>query len=244
MNKPTDLKQGEVVPVNAPQVPATRKPPNGWKRFRTLCTLADEIVEEYAKLCDLRMRFYREPSAALPDIDDVALWDSTKSDIARCRELLAEIDRDDYYEEDEDGDEVLKRKVISERLALMIGAVHIAGPKMPEAFVKVLLAHVFDAEISYPALESACRAIEAREKFAPVTAQILEEIKTHEDQWCQRGKAIRNIETLSLKFQDEIRKAQPKFELEQAKATVEKAKREFQGHLYLLGYKEKELVAK
>jgi hypothetical protein len=238
-----DLKTG-VVPIKAAQLPATKKPPNWWKRFRTAWTLADSIVDEYRKLTTLRREFYaRKPGDPLPAIGDAMLSDVTNADLARCRELLADIDREDNYEEDEDGDRVLKKPVIMKRLAMMLSA-GVGQPKNPDMFSEVLIAHVFDAEVSYPALESACRAIEDRQKFMAVTAEVIEEIKTHEDQWQARREAIDNIESVSQKLQNGIRAALPKYELERAKATAEKAEREFHGQLYCLGRDEKELVAK
>jgi hypothetical protein len=146
-------------------------------------------------------------------------------DLARCRELLKEVDRDDYYEEDDEGDRVLKKEVIGKRLALMIAAVPVNGPKTPEAFVEIMLAHVYDAEVSYLVLESACREIEAREKFVQVTSQVLDEIKKQQTLWFDRRRAIQIVDGRAQALRKAIERESVRFELFQLGRAEDEATR-------------------
>jgi hypothetical protein len=222
--KSTDLK----VVSGPPAPPTTGKQPNVWKQFRVLSNLADEMVDYLDHLNEVRKELdNRMPNTPTPppDVEEVQLLDENYDDLARCRELLKEVNRDDYYEEDDEGERVLKKEVIGKRLALMIAAVPVNGPKTPDAFVEIMLAHVFDAEVSYLALESACREIEAREKFVQVTAQVLDEIKKQEALWDKRRRAIRCLDSQAETLCKAIERASVRFELYQLGRAEDEATR-------------------
>lgn len=219
MNKPVDPKKpSEVVGVDAPQVPAMPKPPSKWKKFRRLMNDLDEIRERHDDMADLMGDLrHRKSGEPPPDIRDAQLDDYDKQQIARCRQWLPDIDRVDYYEKgDEDEGPILKKKIISERLALMLGAVHIGGPQTPEAFLLLLLEHVYDAEVSYLALESGCRQIEQTEKYVQAISEVLKVVKQDQEQWNKRKLALRGIDAISNNLQEQIREAQAKYESERA----------------------------
>src|SRR6516165_5038165 len=148
MNKRIDpKKQGDVVVTAAAQVPASKQPPNRWKQFRILCEKADKILKWYVRLNEIQEQLeMRESGERLPLAPENCLSDKQKAEIAEVRQMLAEIDCEAFYEEDDAGDRVLKKEIISERLALTMSAVHIGGPKTPEErqlFAEICLAHVF-----------------------------------------------------------------------------------------------------
>lgn len=229
MSKPTDVKKPSVVvAIGAPQVPALPKSPSLWKEFRRLMEDADEICGRYDELsklqADLSNRKAGEPP---PDPRAAQLTDADKRKIARCRQRLHDIDREDYYEEGDEDDEkpILKIEIISQRLALMLGAVHIGGPQTPEAFLKMLLEHVYDAEVSYFTLESGCRQIERDEKYVQAISEVLQVLAENAKRWSERKTALREIERKSNYLQETIRKVQAKYLSEQAVERLNEAKR-------------------
>jgi hypothetical protein len=224
MNQLTAQKQRDVVAVDAAQVPASKKPANRWKQFRMLCLKADQILWGYERLNEIQEQLeQREPGEPLPHAPDVLLTDEGKAKIAWVRQMLSDIDRDDYYEQDDAGDRVLKKKIIKERLALTIGAVHVGGPKTPEAFAEILLAHVYDAEVSYPVLESACRDIEQNKKFLQVTSEVLDVIREHRLKWDKRLDALEYVEGWTPEVQETLDEARASFAIERAEAKVKEA---------------------
>ena len=228
MTKP--LKQGEmIVKGDIVAVPATKRPPNGFKRFRILREIADHIVEEHERLCAMQRSLWqrqRRPSnEPLPDVEDGQLAQWVLDDVARCRALLEEIDREDRYEEDEEGDRVLKKAIVAARLALAIANARVGAKSSDDAdaSAEMLVAHVFDAEPDYLVLEDACRDIEATQKFVPATAEVLEKIDEHRGLWFKRQHAIDTIESTSRELQNEIRQAHARFEAEKAEEKIKRA---------------------
>jgi hypothetical protein len=172
------------------------------------------------------------------------LLDSDKQKIERCRQWLRDIDREDYYEEGDEDEEIpiLTKKAIKERLALMLGAVHIGGPQTPEAFIKMLLEHVYDAEVSYLALLSACRQIEETEKYVPAISELLNLLKEHDQQWGDWKWALHHIERTSNELQGEIREAQARYQRESAERRLEEARGSF-NRLCYFAREDKKLIS-
>jgi hypothetical protein len=251
MSKPLRQGQmvvrGDIVAVDGPPLPAIRKAPNRFKRFRMLCELADQIVEEHERLWAMHRSLWRRSDEPLPDVEDAQLPEGLRKDIGRCRELIKEIDREDRYEEDEEGDRVLKKTVVAERLALMFGNARVGGAKSSEdaeASAEMVVAHVFDAEVSYLVLEGACRELEATQKFVPATAEVLEKISEHQSLWFRRQHAIGRIESTSRELQNEIRQAHAKFEAEKAEAKIKRAEFDLRNRHNLVSHAKQQVISK
>jgi hypothetical protein len=237
MNKRPDdpNKHGEVVTIDAPQLPAViKKTKNPWKKFTVLDHLAEDIREKYKNLIATHERIERRKPGQFSDSWDYYLVDDDdRARIARCRELSEQLDGPENYEEpddDTDYDEpILKKSVISLRLAGMMAAVHIGGPKEgeQEAFAKILLNHVYDMQISRIMLEATCREIERTKKYMQATSEVLDVLNEQRIEWWQRLEAIDGIERVSERLQQRILEAQQKCELEQAKAAHERAMQKF-----------------
>jgi hypothetical protein len=210
MNKPTDPnKNGDVVPVEAPQVPASKKPPNKFRLYSRLEDDAEEILEESKRLDDLRKQLTRRLlGEAGPEVWEAELDEWFTRMIARCREALKVLDPPENYDEPDDDDDddtpLLKKKIISKRLAMMLAAVAVGEAKMPEGFEHMLLEHVHDAGVSYLAIEGGCRQIERARTFTPSIAVVLEAIKEHDKLWQDRRRAIATIEDKSAKLIERI----------------------------------------
>jgi hypothetical protein len=219
----TDLKVADV-----PNVPTTTSLGAWWKRFSTLERDADEIHAVWSRLCGIRYDLAeRQPGDEPPDMPP-ELSDHIKAILPRARAALQQIDADDHYDTDGERGRLLKKRIIAERLALMLGALPLGGPKVDaDVFAKMLLEHVHVAEPSYLALESACRQIEAKQKFCATISEVLERISECGTKWLKRRFAIDNIENLSAQLRAEFAAARPKFELECATANVQQAEREY-----------------
>ena len=260
MNKRSDdpNKGGEVVTIGAPQLPAViKKTKNPWKKFTVLDQLAEDIRDKYKNLIATHEEIGRREPGEFDDGWEYALIDDDdRATVARCRELIEQLDGPENYEEaddDTDFDEsFLKKSVISLRLAEMMAAVHIGGPKEGEqvAFAKTLLNHVYGAQISRIILEATCREIEGTKKYMQATSEVLDVLKEQRKEWWQRLDAINEIEPVSEKLQQRISEAQQqcerevleaeqKKEIEDAKEAHRKAARKFNDRLAALASAEK-----
>ena len=199
-----------------------------WKTFRLLTAQADQLVDEYDKIARIfdELENYQPTGreTALPSADYLKLDAHLKNRIARCGAWLDKIDTDDLYDIDEHGDHVLKKTVIADRLAMMFATL-VGEPANPKAALAMILQHVFDAEISYPALELACRDIEAGPKpYAHRNpGEFLKVFAAQEERWSRRRDAIAGIEELANYTLTLIPEAQARFALAQAKHTADSA---------------------
>jgi hypothetical protein len=227
MTKHTDL---EVIISNAAALPALIKNIFAdWKTFRLLMKEADYLADEYDKygriLDELESYDPTGRETAAPSADDLRLDGHMKNKIARCGARLDKIDRDDLYDIDEHGDRVLKKTVIAERLAMMLSTL-VGEPSNPKAALAMMLQHIFDAEISYPALESGCRDIEAGPKpYAHRNpGEFLKVFTAEEERWRRRREAISGLEELVEYVLTFIPEAQARFALAQARFVLAQAK--------------------
>lgn len=215
----------QVVGSRGPLPPA--KPTNNkWKLFGTLERLADQIVEDFDGLRDLYMDLSRrEPGAEPPDARVAEVSEQSKQKIERCEALIAELDDDALYDDDEEQGRYLKKPLLAERLALMLAAVSRGAPKTgSDGFAKLLLEHVNDKQPSFLVLESACRRIETGEDWSQSIKEVLTMIDEQEAVWEHRRWAIRHIETEAAEVRTLIAKVQKACIGEQAEAAFAEAR--------------------
>jgi hypothetical protein len=182
------------------KLPATVKTKNALTPFKRLADLADELVERYDEINSLERRLWnRNWVDTLPDDTKlpgdwvVTLNESDRESIKRAKALLDQLDREDLYDEFDDDDPDsggLKRTVIAERLSVMLGAYVSGQPATPGNFVRMLLEHVSDANVSFLALHSACTELEAARATIPAISVVLTMLHEHEDIWKRRRLAI------------------------------------------------------
>jgi hypothetical protein len=244
MNKRPDdpSKYGEVVTIDAPQLPAViKKTKNPWKKFTVFDRLAEQIRDRYQDLGRLRSEIeQRKPGQIMGNLEHFLVDDEDREKLARCRELIEQLDAPENYEpadDDTDYEEpILKKSVISLRLAGTMAAVHIGGQKEgeQEAFAKILLAHVYDANVSRIVLEATCREIERTKKYMQSTSEVLEVLTEQRREWWKRRCAIDGIERLSETVQQQILEAQQKCELEKANEAVTHAGQKVRERVFYL----------
>jgi hypothetical protein len=219
------------------RLPAARKLATDWRAFTRLMFECDRLVKVreglHEHLDELRNR---RPCVA-PDLDvaDAELTEATKAEIERCKQTLKRFDRPELYEENDNEEGALKLEGIIERVALMLGCVD-TGPTStePEAFVRMLVTHIHDSEISYPALLSGCRAIEQDKKPVRSIGYVLEVLQEHQVEWIDRRMALYWIESTANRLRDAIVEAQAKLLLEQAEEEVQKRQHTVNVHVRLL----------
>jgi hypothetical protein len=228
MTAPVDPKNTNLpTPVDPAQVPAIKKPINKWRKFRDFAAIGDELIERGDELNKLYWHIRKlKPNEPFPELYGAKLSDYDKWQIAEFDKLLDLLNPEDNYEdEDEDDCVYLKRKVISKRLALLIGSKHIGQPTTPEAYTTMLLHHVVGLDpFSYLALESACRELEAEKKFLPDISEVVEAIQRHDKLWDRRKQAFRSIERAAADLARLIDKEQPRVEAELAAKKVDEAR--------------------
>jgi hypothetical protein len=113
---------------------------------------------------------------------------------------------------------VLKKTIVADRLGMMLSTL-VGEPSNPKAALAMMLQHICDAELSYPALESGCRDIEAGSKpFAHRNpGEFLKVFTAEEERWRRRRDAISGLEELAEYVLTFIPQAQARFALAQAK---------------------------
>jgi hypothetical protein len=237
MSKPIDPKDTNLlVPVDPAQVPTIKRPLNKWRKFRRLSELGDELIERCNTINDLARQIRkREPGQPLPDCGGLNDYDRQR--IAEFGQLLELLNPEDNYEEEDEDDCVyLKRKVIRNRLALLIGSKHIGQPTTPEAYTTMLLEHVAGLDpFSYLALESACRGLETENKFLPDISEVVAAIQQHDELWYCRKHAFWIIERAAADLASLITKEQPRLEAELAFEKAQQARLKFTRSIAVLG---------
>jgi hypothetical protein len=93
--------------------------------------------------------------------------------VAKVEDGYAFYNRDELHEPG--GNFKVKRRVVAEQVAILIGAFPNAGPHSPEAYTKLLIEEIV-AATGYDAvmLEAACRKIRRTMKFVPTIAEMLD----------------------------------------------------------------------
>jgi hypothetical protein len=178
---------------------------------------ADEIVRRYRELDDLGTNTYvkieattnREQIAKLIDAarKTATLNERDQATLAQCEAALLRFDANSNYEDDGKGN--LKRSVIGERIALLVGAFPNGAPCDPAVFVRALIEAVSSIDVSLLALDSAVWEIIETKKFVPATAEVLEIVNRQHEKWGKRVCAIEELAEASNWELKQIEKLQP-----------------------------------
>src|SRR5262249_9952974 len=104
------------------------------------------------------------------------------------------------YEEDDEGDKVLKTAPIAARLGVMIGSFMNTLPQSPELFGRAMVEQGADIEgLSMPALETGCRGVVRTGKW-PDIPKVVDVISKHVDQRRARRRALAGAERTRLEL--------------------------------------------
>jgi hypothetical protein len=101
-------------------------------------------------------------------------------------------ERDEYYRERKkmrpDLNDVwtkweITRRVVTEKVGLLIGGFPNAGPHNPEAYMGMLIEEIIAANPRVSVLEATCRELRRSKNFAPSIAEVLKELKAQANKW-------------------------------------------------------------
>jgi hypothetical protein len=184
-----------VVPIN----PYPRHPLRALNQF---AVDADWLVRRYAALDEL-LGIVREKAKALHDSDQIGelfaeakrtatLSEHEQSKLAWCEAALARFDPESNYV-DNNREADLKRVVIGDRIAVMLGAFPNANPGDPEVFVRNLIENVSSVELTLPALDAAIWEIVGTMKFIPAVSEVMQVVTEQCAKWTERFYAIGSL---------------------------------------------------
>jgi hypothetical protein len=148
------------ITIATPQVSALPEPLKNWKPFSVLMWDADTVLQTYDEMLELEEHLgNRKFGERPPDICDAQLGEYLEVRIPRCQRLLQDLDPPDFYEDEDDDDgPTLKQEVISARLAYVSLQAELSKPQDEDVSLPLLIAHIWDAKLSY------CAAIVARSR--------------------------------------------------------------------------------
>ena len=188
---------------------------NVLRRFKMLADLADEVVERHDEinrasrnLFTLRLaQAYVLQDVELPTEAQLTLTEYDRDAIQRAQALFKVLDPEHAYNED-NGDEdedsfTLKREVIGDRLALLIGSFPRDPVAAPENFARMLIEHVAAENVSCVALHTACFELVATRKAMPSIAAVMDALAEHQTRWARRRDAVFGLaEVTTLRLAD------------------------------------------
>jgi hypothetical protein len=168
------------------------------RALKQLAADADKLVRRYDVLNDLPDTLREKIEATNREQIDQLIADAKKNTtlnereqamLAQCEAALLRFDPPSNYE-----DNRLKRGVICERVALLVGAFPNGAPCDPAVFVRALIEAVGSVEyLSLPALDNAVWEIIETKKFIPAISEVLEIVIKQRSVWGKRLCAIGEI---------------------------------------------------
>ena len=187
----TRKKSTELALANQTTALATNNGPT-FKDFSKFIRLSDAIVdrrEELERACNAMLIGSREAPSSKVELHFLA---DEEEMIAEAKGFWQTFNGEHLY--DANGD--LLAEEIMLRIASTVGSVKVTG-STPEAFNERLVDHVSDIEgLTWPALESACRELEAEFKFLSIS-EAVSVVKRHVDLWDTRKTAMLYLKSLS-----------------------------------------------
>jgi hypothetical protein len=213
-------------------VPINPYPGHPLRALNQFAEDADRFVRRYEALDDLP-RVIREQAKALHDSDQIdklfaeakrtaTLNEDEEAKLAWCEAALQRFDPQGNYEEnDREGD--LKRAVIADRIAVLLGAFPNANPSDPEVYVRNLIENVSSVALTLPALDAAIWEIVGTKKFVPAVSEVMEVVNEQCAKWEARFSAIWGLADESRRIVARLDGMRIEM-LEAAKAQAAKAK--------------------
>lgn len=77
----------------------------------------------------------------------------------------------------------ITRRVVTEKIGLLIGSFPNAGPHNAEAYIGMMIEEIIAANPSASALEATCRELRRTKNFAPSIAEMLKELQAQAEKW-------------------------------------------------------------
>ncbi|WOH60933.1 hypothetical protein [Bradyrhizobium sp. BWC-3-1] len=186
------------------------------RELKQFAANADKIERRYHEMDDLDTKTYLKVEATTNREQIVKLIDAARktatlnerdqTTLAQCEAALLRFDADSNYEDDGKGN--LKRSVIGERIALLLGAFPNGAPCDPVVYVRALFEVVGSVDVSLLALDSAVWEIIETKTFVPAINEVLKIVNKQHEKWRERVCAIEELAGASSWELDRIEKLQ------------------------------------
>jgi hypothetical protein len=182
-----------------PMQPCPGHPLRSLKRF---AADADRIVRRYNELDNLGTEVFAERVDDLITAKAAAtLNEHDEALLAQCEAARQRFEPDSNYDDD-DG---LKRGVIGERIAVLVGAFPNAAPGDPAVFVRMLIENVSSVDhLTMSALDAAIWEIVGTMKFIPAISEVMQIVNKQQAVWFDRFLAIQDIAETSRWIVEQI----------------------------------------
>ena len=176
--------------VEGGNLPAKVNPIAEFKSFTRFVKLCDAMVDQLKRIEMLTCEICPGRGSFVPSREEFRLSDEAERTMADAQAMWRHFNPKDAYNENGE----LKASRISGRLARTVGSVRVTAGEA-QTFNETLTVHVAGIEgLEWPALDSACRELEAEAKFLSV-AEVLEAIKSHMNLWKRRYSAVWHIDS-------------------------------------------------
>jgi DNA repair ATPase RecN len=183
-------------------VPINPYPGHPLRALKQFAEDADRIVERFDELKVLP-GIVRTEAKALQDIKQfdelfaeakqtATLSEHEVSELAWCETALQRFDPDSNYE-DNMRETDLKRAVVADRIAVLLGAFPNANPGDPQVYVRNVIENVSSLALTLPALDAAIWEIVGTKKFVPAVSEVMEVVNSQCAKWDERFFAIWNL---------------------------------------------------
>jgi hypothetical protein len=178
--------------VRGPKPPDPPDPPKrDYEEFDQFAALGDQLV----KACDQIERECKTINEVLDagNVPSDSLIKSAERWLARQDEYARRVKQfqewDAYYNRPEQYEGHygrIKRRVVSEAVALLIGSFPHANPHEPKCYSRMMVEEIYACKPNAIILESACRHIRRTEEFMPAPARMIKAIDQECSRWCDR----------------------------------------------------------
>jgi hypothetical protein len=165
----------QVVPPDGKAVAPIAKPQ--YADFDRFVKLGKSVAADLARLYDALDAYAERPEKATPERIEGCreFLDRIKQQTAEWKSLDQICNSLTFYEDNGNG--LLKRRIIEEQVALLLGSFPNAGPHNPAVYSGMLVEEIVAAEPCAVALEATCREIRRTKNFAPTIAEVLKILK-------------------------------------------------------------------
>ena len=225
-------------------VPINPYPGHPLRALKQFAADADELVDLFNELDDLpdvvrekikELESREQFDKLFADAKRTATLSEYTSDVqARCEAALQRFDPEAAYE-DANPEANLKRSVIGERVAMLVGSFANASPGDPQVFVTAVIESICAVDVSLPALDAAIWQLTGTKKFIPAVSEVLEIMNEQQEVWGKRLEAIwridhksrrtlERIEALEIEALDVVKKAQRAAKVRAVKQAQQKLK--------------------
>jgi hypothetical protein len=213
----------QVVPPDEAKAVAPIAKPQ-YADFDRFVKLGKSVANNWISLRDALDAYDEHPEKATPERIEGCreFLDRVKQQIAEWKSLDQICNSPTFYEDNGNGH--LKRRIIEEQVALLLGSFPNAGPHNPAVYSGMLVEEIVAAGPSAVALEATCREIRRTKNFAPTIAEVLKILKEKETESAEANDACCDDDETSdyfARMESQIREAEAAYQEARTKPKTE-----------------------